>query len=115
MALILRLLLFQYTTMARFHPMAASVSYLDPGSYWRAVSRLVSLRPVDGLLLAAIVALCLTMPRSSLPVAISVLRSVFTSESATICLLLASSFVFVRCYLSPGHFNWAADSSYHLA
>ena len=42
-------------------------------------------------------------------------RSVFTSESATICLLLASSFVFVRCYLSPGHFNWAADSSYHLA
>ncbi|HCL27779.1 MAG TPA: hypothetical protein DIC52_05005, partial [Candidatus Latescibacteria bacterium] len=43
------------------------------------------------------------------------LWSVFTSESATICLLLASSFVFVRCYLSPGHFNWAADSSYHLA
>jgi hypothetical protein len=31
MALTLRLLLFQYTTMARFHPMAASVSYLDPG------------------------------------------------------------------------------------
>ncbi|MCH7946122.1 MAG: hypothetical protein IIC73_08945, partial [Armatimonadetes bacterium] len=111
------LVLFQYTTMAKFYPLAASVSYLEVGRYWQAVRANVALSPVDGLLLTLIVSLCVVVAVLEIRGAhlSAFLRSVFASERSTIALLLASSLVFVRFYLGPGHFNWAADSPQHIA
>ncbi len=111
------LVLFQYITMTKFQPLAASVSYLEIGGYWRAIRDQVALGPVDGLLLGLIVALCMAVAIAEVRGAhlSRFLGSVCRSEGATIGLLLASSLVFVRYYLSPGLFNWAADSSQHIA
>lgn len=111
------LVLFQYTTMAKFFRLSASVSYLNPGRYWRAVRDLAPLSPVDGLLLGLIVTLCIAVAILEIKGGhlSAFLRSVFASERSTIALLLASSLVFVRFYLGAGHFNWAADSPQHIA
>jgi hypothetical protein len=126
MALIFRCLLamlagllavFQYTTMTKLQPLAASISYLGIGSYWRAIRERVALDPVDGLLLALIVLLCGAIASLEFTGAhlSHFLRATFTSRRSTVLLLLACSLVFVRYYLSPGTFNWAADSSQHIA
>ncbi len=126
MALIFRLLLgslagllvlSQYTTMAKFYRLAASVSYLELGRYLHAIRDRVPLGTFDWLILTLILLLCVLVAvleirsgRLSL-----FLRDVFASERATVALLLASSCVFVRYYLGTGTFNWAADSSQHIA
>lgn len=111
------LLLSQYTTMVKFQPLSASVSYLHVGSYLHAIGDLVPLGPADGLLFGLIGIACIAVVLLEVRGAhLSLfLRSVFASEGATLGLLLASSFVFVRYYISPGDFNWAADSSQHIA
>ena len=111
------LVLSQYTTMAKFYRLSASVSYLEVGRYWQAVRANVALSPVDGLLLSVIVSLCIVVAVLEIRGAhlSAFLRSVFASERSTVALLLACSLVFGRFYLRPGHFSWAADSSQHIA
>lgn len=116
-ALAALLLVSQFTTMVKLQPLSASVSYLRLGSYLQAIADLGDLGWPDVLLLCAIVALCVTVTVVEVQGAhlTAFLRSVFASEAATLWLLLASSVVFVRYYLGPGDFNWAADSSQHIA
>lgn len=111
------LVLSQYVTMAKFHTLSASLSYLSAGAWFGAIGDHVDLGWVDALLLGAI---------AGLAVAVAVLecrgahlsrflREVFQSEAQTIGLLLLSCLICVRYYLSPGDFNFAADSSQHIA
>jgi hypothetical protein len=111
------LMLFQYGTMSKFQRLSASVSYLSLDRYAQMVQDHVGLEATDAVWLALIVAICLAvlvleLTRTQLT---QFLRSVFASERSTIVLLLASSVVFVRYYLGTGNFNWAADSSQHIA
>ncbi len=111
------LVVFQYVTLAKFGALPPAVKHASFEGFAQATAKSVALGAADtalAILIAATV-LCLVLVELWGRRLSAFLNTVFQTEKRTLLALGASSFLAVRCYLSPGELSWAADTSVHTA
>ncbi len=108
---------FQFVTVAKFSVLPAGASHITFGNFIHAVQESVQFDGFDALLVAcmATIGALLLYLEARYELVTSFLRTVFVSDSRTVVLLIAASFVLVRYYLAVGNFNWAGDVKQHIA
>ena len=108
---------FQFITVAKFSVLPAGASHTTFGNFIHAVRESVQFDGFDALLVACIVTTgsLLLYLEIRYGLITTFLRTVFVSDSRTVGLLIAASFVLVRYYLAVGNFNWAGDANQHIA